>query len=468
MKNWWKNFKFERYIFGILLAVEIIMSFTFLGYVHVPPISITTAYFPVIITAALFGTGESTVAGLVFGLGSMYKASALYVMPNDMIFSPFRTGMPLNSILLSVGTRVLFGFLIGLLFSLAKKSRYKNIFVCILSFIAPKIHAFLVFLAMGILFPSSGLNYRTTFELSKNDVVIAISCLAYVLLCNAVYNSEFVTKYKEAVNDSENSIYLSSKMSIGIVIVGIFTFSMAVFSTIYFSDRAMYMLAEYGIDTTYAIKHDVLHLQIEFLAAMLALDSILMFIILIVYRYMKYKEYIGEMDFLTEVMGRRLFLHYCAKCQTEEEKKYTKNGWFLFIDIDWFKQINDTLGHSVGDMALKQVAKKLYDIFEPYGAVGRVGGDEFAVIIEKEMNRYELEKKLEKFLFDISDILPDRKVSCSIGAYHFEFPMDVTELLKETDNVLYKAKANGKCCFVIQDEILNGEDILQPQVTTEF
>ncbi len=454
MKNWWKNFKFERYIFGILLAVEIIMSFTFLGYVHVPPVSITTAYFPVIITASLFGTGESTVAGLIFGLGSMYKASALYVMPNDMIFSPFRTSVPVSSILLSVGTRTLFGFVIGFLFSLVKRNKHKNILKVILSFIAPKIHAFFVFLAMGTLFPSSGLNYKTTFELSRNDFVIAISCVIYVMVSNAIYNSKVVTKYKEAVNDSENSIYMSSKMSIGIGIVGIFTFLMAVFSTIYFSDRMQYMLNEYGIGTTDILKHDILHLQVEFLAAMLALDFILMLIILIVYRYMKYKEYIGEMDFLTEVMGRRLFLHYCAKCQTEEYRKYIKNGWFLFLDIDWFKQINDTLGHSVGDMTLKTVAKNLYNIFEPYGAVGRVGGDEFAVIIEKEMDKDELKEKLEKFLSDISGILPDRKVSCSIGAYHFEFPMDVTELLRETDNVLYQAKANGKSCFVIQDEIL--------------
>ena len=185
---------------------------------------------------------------------------------------------------------------------------------------------------------------------------------------------------------------------------------------------------------------------------------------------MKYKEYIGEMDFLTEVMGRRLFLHYCAKCQTGEHKKYTKTGWFLFLDIDWFKQINDTLGHAVGDMALKSVAKTLYNIFEPYGAVGRVGGDEFAVIVEQEMSESELKEKLEKFLSGISGILPDRKVSCSIVAYHFEFPMDVTELLRETDNVLYKAKANGKACFVIQSEIEVSDDTenLEKTLRTEF
>ena len=76
MKTKRKQYKFDRYIFGILLAMEVIMSFTFLGYIHIPPISITTAYIPIVVSASLFGPVESTVTGLLFGLGSMYKASA--------------------------------------------------------------------------------------------------------------------------------------------------------------------------------------------------------------------------------------------------------------------------------------------------------------------------------------------------------------------------------------------------------
>ena len=85
------------------------MSFI-LGYVHIPPISITTAYIPIIITACLFGPAEASLAGLLFGLGSLYKASATYVMPADAVFSPFRSDFPIRSILLSVGTRMLFRF----------------------------------------------------------------------------------------------------------------------------------------------------------------------------------------------------------------------------------------------------------------------------------------------------------------------------------------------------------------------
>ena len=73
----WNNCKFEWCCLGILIALELIMSSTFLGYIHVPPISVTTAYIPVVVIGCLFGTTQSAFAGLIFGFGSMYKASAL-------------------------------------------------------------------------------------------------------------------------------------------------------------------------------------------------------------------------------------------------------------------------------------------------------------------------------------------------------------------------------------------------------
>ncbi len=97
-QNKWKHLKFEKYVFVLLLAIELIMSFTFLGFIHIDPISLTTAYIPIVVAGCLLGPLESTLIGLVFGLASMYKASALYVVSDDKIFSPLYSGNPIGSI----------------------------------------------------------------------------------------------------------------------------------------------------------------------------------------------------------------------------------------------------------------------------------------------------------------------------------------------------------------------------------
>ena len=69
----------DRYVFVALVAIEFLMSFTFLGYIHIEPISITIAYIPILIAGCFLGAGQSTAIGLFFGLSSMYKASAYYL-----------------------------------------------------------------------------------------------------------------------------------------------------------------------------------------------------------------------------------------------------------------------------------------------------------------------------------------------------------------------------------------------------
>ena len=206
---------------------------------------------------------------------------------------------------------------------------------------------------------------------------------------------------------------------------------------------------QHRVHVTRTIEIDLLHLQVQFLIAMLALDFILILTMLVIYQYMKYREYQGEIDFLTGVMGRRLFLQHCQNIQSDQ-RIHGHQGWFLFLDVDWFKQINDKLGHIAGDETLKKFAMFLKEQFEPYGVVGRVGGDEFAVMIEEEMSQEALEEELEQFFQNISGIQKEVTVSCSIGVYRFTYPKTIKELLTKTDEILYEAKANGRGCFVIR------------------
>ena len=63
----------KKYAFILLIAIEFLMSFTFLGYIHIPPISITFAYIPILVAGCFLGIGQATFLGLLFGLASMYK-----------------------------------------------------------------------------------------------------------------------------------------------------------------------------------------------------------------------------------------------------------------------------------------------------------------------------------------------------------------------------------------------------------
>ncbi len=438
----------ESYAFQALIALELLMSFTFLGYIHVPPISITIAYIPIIIAGCTFGTAEATVLGFIFGAASMYKASASYVMSVDMMFSPFLSGAPLKSFILSVGVRTLYGFLIGVLFELARKTKYHVVGRVVIEALATKIQAFLVYSALGILFPHLGYSYMTAFRTGWKDLAMAVLCVVLVEGLYELYNCQTVSKYRKCVDSAVKNPYLNSRANIVFFVFEFFILVMTVAATIYFSQRTSYMLEKHSIEIAANVNRDLLHLQVQFMIAVIALNYFAVLLLMCIYRYMSYREYVGELDALTGIMGRRMFMQYCSR-QLEE---IPDNVWFLFVDVDYFKSINDTFGHVVGDKVLKQIASKLKEIFLDYGIVGRVGGDEFAAFLDKDIEQHELRQKLDGFLEDISGILDgtDRKVSCSIGVRLFKYPEDVNLLMNKTDKALYKAKEHGRACYVIE------------------
>lgn len=368
----WGDSSFERYAFWILIAVELLMSFTFLGYIHMPPLSVTIAYIPVIIAGALFGPVESAITGFVFGLSSMYKASAAYVMDADMVFSPFLSGFPAGSLWLSIGSRTLFGLLIGLAFMLASKSRHKRLWRIVVSVFATKLYEFWVYLAMGIFFPEAGYDYTYTFKINAGEIAIAVFCAVIIELLYALYHSDMLQNTKRCIDQSVHNPYTSKNTSLFFLAFELAILCMAVFATIYFSQRATYMLGQHSITVSQAISQDMLHLQIQFLIALMSLNLISVILLICIYKYMAYREYRREVDFLTGAMGRRLFLHNCNRVLESSEA----SGWFLFIDVDHFKAINDTYGHSVGDTVLKEVSAILHSVFAGSGTIGRVGGYE--------------------------------------------------------------------------------------------
>ncbi len=443
---------FQRYAFGVLLALEVLMSFTFLGYIHIPPISITLAYIPVVAAACLFGVGEATMMGAVFGLASMYKASANYVMASDKVFSPVHSPNPLGSILLSVGARALFGLAVGLLFALAKRTKHFTMWRVLLAFISPKLHGLLVIAVMELFFPEQGeaILHASSFKIS--DLLLAALSVLLVEILWQLVHTDRVQKLKDSIDRSDDNPYVRQEVSRCLRRFIVLLLGLSGIAAIYFAQRAAYMLGQHDIAVSAVIRSDLLHLQIQFVAATMSLIVLMAYLLLAVYRYMSYQEYLRSMDALTGVMGRRTFLSYCNKLLQESEDLETHGGWFLMLDVDRFKYFNDTFGHPTGDHVLRQLAQKLEQTFgKPgLGIVGRMGGDEFAVLIEKPMTEEELGWKLDEFQASLSDILPaPNKVTSSIGGCHFNCPQEVYALIAEADSCLYDAKRNGRAGHVL-------------------
>lgn len=432
----------DRYLFELLLALELLMSFTLFGYIHIPPISVTTAYLPILLAGCLLGPLESTVMGFAFGLASMFKASAGYVMPFDQLFSPFQSGYPFRSLLLSVGARTLFGLLIGLAYLAARKSRHPRAWSAVISALGPRFHALLVAIVLGICFPASAQELSSSL-FNWGDVVTSLFCLILVTLVQTLLQSAPVRRFRTCIDQSSQNPYLEKTLIRLLVGFGLFIMLLTVMSAIYFAQRSTYMLSRYGITVSSGVASDTLHLQIQFLFATLSLNAMSILVMLSTYKYMSYQKYLGELDALTNVMGRRMFLANCEHLQ---------GGWFLFLDVDDFKSINDTFGHSTGDRTLCRVADSLQAAFADCGIVGRMGGDEFAVLLPKPLPAQELTRRLDQFLAGLAAPSgSDPSVSCSIGVSRYSYPQELEALLKFADQLLYDVKRSGKGRYLIRD-----------------
>ena len=152
------------YLLWGLVAIELLMSFSFLGYIHIQPISLTIVYIPVLAAGCLMGPWEATLVGIVFGLASMWKASSFYISAGDMMFSPIMSGKPIQSILMSVGARALFGLVTGILYAAAKRRKHPTAGIFLVTSVGRIIHSFLVYWFMGILFPEAGYHVSNALD----------------------------------------------------------------------------------------------------------------------------------------------------------------------------------------------------------------------------------------------------------------------------------------------------------------
>jgi diguanylate cyclase (GGDEF)-like protein/PAS domain S-box-containing protein len=164
-------------------------------------------------------------------------------------------------------------------------------------------------------------------------------------------------------------------------------------------------------------------------------------------------EQMATHDALTGLPGRVLLIDRVEMAIAQIKRKKGKLA-LMMLDLDWFKKINDTLGHGVGDNLLRAVGGRLQDTMRKNDTSARVGGDEFVVLLPEIAGTEEATGAAARLLFSFQNPLfidgHTILVSISMGiAIYPEHGESFDELLKNADTAMYQAKKNGRNRYVL-------------------
>jgi diguanylate cyclase (GGDEF)-like protein/PAS domain S-box-containing protein len=177
-------------------------------------------------------------------------------------------------------------------------------------------------------------------------------------------------------------------------------------------------------------------------------------------------------DSLTSLANRALFKDRVDHA-LQRTKRQTPSVAVLFLDLDGFKEVNDSLGHAAGDRLLIQVAERLHSCVRPSDTVARFGGDEFAVLIEDASDDIDVVQVAERVLdglrqpFEVNG--RELHVRGSMGIARMDSDVDgADQLLRNADLAMYRAKAAGRGGFERYDPEMHTELVQRVQLESDL
>ncbi len=171
----------------------------------------------------------------------------------------------------------------------------------------------------------------------------------------------------------------------------------------------------------------------------------------------------SQYDVLTNLLNRR----YIVKAIEQTIESSPSFMAVMFLDLDRFKVINDSLGHDVGDDVLVNIAQILKKHVNGYGVAARYAGDEFLILLYKDVDENKTNQIAKSILKSVANPIKLRNgseinLTISLGITHFpKHGQTVNKLIKHADIALYDAKLNGKNRFTIYDDTLDGDHAKQ-------
>jgi diguanylate cyclase (GGDEF)-like protein/PAS domain S-box-containing protein len=180
-------------------------------------------------------------------------------------------------------------------------------------------------------------------------------------------------------------------------------------------------------------------------------------------------QQLAHYDVLTGLPNRVLFSDRLEQAMIFAQRNHSKIS-LLFLDIDRFKQINDTLGHGVGDQLLQSVGQRLLECVREQDTVSRQGGDEFIVVLA-DADAEGAELVADKIMHNITQPYMieqhDLRITASIGiAVYPDHAQDCESLIKYADVAMYQAKESGRNCYLRFDPTMNASSYERLQLET--
>lgn len=181
---------------------------------------------------------------------------------------------------------------------------------------------------------------------------------------------------------------------------------------------------------------------------------------------------LASYDHLTGLPNRMLFSEL-ANSHLSRTRRSHAPFVMMFLDLDRFKLINDTLGHRIGDLLLQGVAQRLNESVRDADIVARLGGDEFVVLLTELESIDDAGRVANKLITEIGRPMQiethELEMRPSIGiAVHPRDGLDLDALMRNADSAMYEAKRAGRGCFRFYDPSLNTRSALQADLSGRF
>jgi len=178
-------------------------------------------------------------------------------------------------------------------------------------------------------------------------------------------------------------------------------------------------------------------------------------------------------DHLTNLPNRALFAEYLQQAIEKTQRDSNYQFAVLFLDLDGFKKVNDSLGHLIGDLLLMAIARRLENCLRPSDLLARLGGDEFTIFLDKIHTLQDATKVAQRILSKLSnpfhlnghEVFANSSIGITLSTIRYD---QADDILRDADLAMYQAKTAGKGRYAVYNTLLHTQAVNRLKLETDL